>query len=266
MVTSPVGAVWQDIRNVIRRRYPLVELVLSPTVVQGETAAPPSSDPLQRLYAQPAIDLVILARGGGSLEDLWVFNDERVVRAIVASPVPLVVGVGHESDVTLADFAADLRAPTPCAAAELAVPDGTQLPAILATAARPGLDRAAGPPRRPDVRCCAAEDRALPRDGPDLAAARQRAGDLLDRGHRALAQRMSSASGPSSPGARGRPPGAGSGSDAGPRLCRRAAADGRSCAHPRGRGGGAARGRPGAGRWRPQSSPTADDAQRSCLR
>ncbi len=103
VVTSPVGAVWRDITNVLRRRYPLVELVLSPSVVQGATAAPAIVRALQRLYAQPAIDTVILARGGGSLEDLWCFNDERVVRAVADAPVPVVVGVGHESDVTLAD-------------------------------------------------------------------------------------------------------------------------------------------------------------------
>ena len=189
VVTSPMGAVWQDIRNVVRRRYPLVELVLSPTAVQGEAAAPGVVVALKRVFAQRGIDLVILARGGGSLEDLWAFNDERVVRTLVTAPVPVLVGVGHESDVTLADFAADVRAPTPSAAAELAVPDGTQLPAILdrlrdrASSALLGLaaDR---------HRQLAAEARALVGAAPDLGAARQRTADLVERGHRALEARL----------------------------------------------------------------------------
>ena len=115
----------------LRRRYPIGELVLSASIVQGPSAAGAIVRALHRLYADAGIDLVILARGGGSLEDLWSFNDELVVRAVVAAPVPVVVGVGHESDVTLSDFAADLRAATPSAAAEQSVPDLTQFPAIL---------------------------------------------------------------------------------------------------------------------------------------
>jgi exodeoxyribonuclease VII large subunit len=189
VVTSPVGAVWRDINNVLRRRYPLVELVLSPSVVQGATAAPAIVRALQRLYAQREIDTIILARGGGSLEDLWSFNDERVVRCVADSPVPIIVGVGHESDVTLADFAADLRAPTPSAAAELATPDGTQLPTILnrfrdrAAAALAG--RAEDRRRFLDT-----EARALSRLAPDIATARQRTSELLDRGARALGDRV----------------------------------------------------------------------------
>jgi exodeoxyribonuclease VII large subunit len=189
VVTSPVGAVWRDISNVLRRRYPLVELVLSPTVVQGATAAPAIERALRRLYAQDGIDTIILARGGGSLEDLWPFNEERVVRAVADAPVPIVVGVGHESDVTLADFAADLRAPTPSAAAELATPDGTQLPAILGRLrdrAGSALEKTAADRRR----FVDAERRALAGLAPDIDAARQRAADLVDRGGRVLADRL----------------------------------------------------------------------------
>ena len=185
VVTSPVGAVWRDIGNVMRRRYPMVELVLSPSLVQGSTAAPAIVRALQRLYADSSLDLVILARGGGSLEDLWPFNDERVVRCVVASPMPVVVGVGHESDVTLADFAADLRAPTPSAAAELAVPDVSQMLAVLGRlrerASTALLGRAAD--RR---RLLGAEERALIARAPNLEAARQQAAELVDRGHRSL--------------------------------------------------------------------------------
>ncbi len=187
VVTSPVGVVWRDIGNVMLRRYPIGELVLSPTIVQGPTAAGAIVRALDRLYTV-GVDLVILARGGGSLEDLWSFNDELVVRAVVASPVPVVVGVGHESDVTLADFAADLRAPTPSAAAELAVPDLTTFPAILDRL----RDRASASllGRLADRRSfLAQENRALGRLRPDTAAARQRAAELLDRGHRALGAR-----------------------------------------------------------------------------
>jgi len=188
VVTSPVGAVWRDIGNVLRRRYPIGELVLSPTIVQGPTAAGAIVRALDRLSARGDIDVVILGRGGGSLEDLWSFNDERVVRAVAAAPMPIVVGVGHESDVTLADFAADLRAATPSAAAEQVAPDLSTFPAILdrmrdrASAAL--LGRLAE--RR---RFLAAEERALDRLLPDTAALRQRTADLVDRGHRALLSR-----------------------------------------------------------------------------
>ncbi len=123
VATSQTGAVWQDIQQVIQRRFPLVELVLAPTVVQGEGAPDAIVAALSLLQSEQDLDLVILARGGGSVEDLWCFNDERVVRAIFACRVPVISAIGHETDTTLADYVADMRAPTPSVAAELAVPD-----------------------------------------------------------------------------------------------------------------------------------------------
>ena len=128
VVTSPVGAALHDVLNVIGRRAPWTRVILSPARVQGEAAAFDIARALGLLHRSPVpVDLIILARGGGSTEDLWAFNEEPVARAIVASPVPVVSGVGHEVDVTIADLVADLRAPTPSAAAEHAVPDGALL-------------------------------------------------------------------------------------------------------------------------------------------
>lgn len=133
LVTSPSGAVLHDIQTIIHRRYPLVELVLAPCQVQGETAPAQIAEALARVNDRDDIDLIILARGGGSAEDLWCFNDEVVARAIFASRIPVVSAVGHETDVTIADYVADLRAPTPSAAAELCVPDIADLTAQLAS-------------------------------------------------------------------------------------------------------------------------------------
>jgi len=132
VVTSPLGAAIRDILNILRRRYPLVEIIIAPTQVQGDEAPPQIVAAIQALNARASVDAIIVARGGGSLEDLWAFNDERVARAIFASRVPIVTGVGHETDFTIADFVADVRAPTPSAAAEIAVPDQETLRAQIA--------------------------------------------------------------------------------------------------------------------------------------
>ncbi len=123
VITSPTGAAIRDILHVLRRRFPAAAVLIYPVPVQGAHAAAEIVAALELAGRRGECDVLILARGGGSLEDLWAFNDEGLARAIVASPIPIVSGIGHEIDFTIADFAADVRAPTPSAAAELVVPD-----------------------------------------------------------------------------------------------------------------------------------------------
>jgi exodeoxyribonuclease VII large subunit len=187
VVTSPTAAALRDILNVLDRRYPLAEMLLSPTQVQGDAAPPQIVAAIEALNARSDIDVIIIARGGGSLEDLWAFNDERVARAVAGSRIPTVCGVGHETDFSLADFAADVRAPTPSAAAELVAPDRAELRAYVA-----GLSAALSAALRREIEerrwMLAEQVRALKHLSPQaqLAQARQRVDDLLSRAETAM--------------------------------------------------------------------------------
>jgi exodeoxyribonuclease VII large subunit len=197
LATSLSGAVLHDVRKVLARRWPMARVVVAACQVQGQGAAPTIVAALRRLARWTdadtgrGVDLMILARGGGSLEDLWPFNEEAVVRAVAASPSPIIVGVGHETDVTLAEFAADVRAATPSVAAELAVPARSDELARLrnlfdrleASAARALVDRR---------QIFDGERRALDAKRPQalLASQRETVGLLLDRATRLLDLRL----------------------------------------------------------------------------
>lgn len=178
VVTSPSGSVWHDIQNVVRRRFPMAELALAPAPVQGADAAAYIAEALSAAAAEDGVDAIILARGGGSLEDLWAFNEEAVARAIYASRVPVVSAVGHETDHTIADMVADRRAPTPSAAAELVVPDASELAAFAAGCAQA---MTAGMRRAVEERRAAGRqlDRRLQNAAPDLDRLRLRIDDRL---------------------------------------------------------------------------------------
>ncbi len=127
VITSPVGAAVHDIRNILRRRFPCAEMILFPSAVQGAEAVPQLCMGVEFFGMTGLCDVIIIGRGGGSVEDLWAFNDETLARTVAACPIPVISAVGHESDFTICDFVADCRAPTPSAAAELAVPDQNEL-------------------------------------------------------------------------------------------------------------------------------------------
>ena len=185
VVTSEQGAVLHDIRNVVERRYPLAELVVCASAVQGDQAVSEVIDALRTLNAEGDIDVIIVARGGGSLEELSAFNSEQVARAIHASHAPVVSAVGHETDVTIADLVADVRAPTPSAAAELATLDAALLATevyALAEHARSTISYEVSERRQ------SLESLSQRMWGrlPDIGGWRQRVDDLLGQGSRAL--------------------------------------------------------------------------------
>ena len=189
VVTSETGAVLHDIRTVLSRRYPLGELVLCPSAVQGDEAPAQIVDALRTLNETGDVDVIIVARGGGSLEELWAFNTEPVARAIHASHAPVVSAVGHETDVTIADWVADVRAPTPSAAAELVAPDVAVLAAdvaILVQHAR-AIILPALAERSQSVAALAQRMRG---HLPDIPGRRQWTDDLLEQGRRALAAHL----------------------------------------------------------------------------
>jgi exodeoxyribonuclease VII large subunit len=191
IVTSPQAAALRDVLHVLRRRYPLVQVWLAPTMVQGDQAPSQIVAALRALDARDDVDVILLVRGGGSLEELWAFNDEQVAQAIAACQRPVVSGVGHETDFTIADFVADLRAPTPSAAAELAVPDRRELgQRIGAWRTRLGesMERRVKGTRQDLDQQIKTLERLSPRARVDTH--RQQVDDLTRRAHQALMHTM----------------------------------------------------------------------------
>jgi exodeoxyribonuclease VII large subunit len=201
VVTSPTAAALRDILRTLASRFPLVEVLLAPTLVQGESAPPGIVAAIEALnrwsasspFGENSLDAIILARGGGSIEELWAFNDERVARAIRASGIPIVTGIGHETDFTIADFAADLSAPTPTGAAASAVPETRDLSEAVAGLSAMAAAQVTGRLATAHMRLDAAAAR-LGRLSPSirLASDRQRVDDLARRAHLATANRLRS--------------------------------------------------------------------------
>ncbi len=184
LVTSPTGAVLHDVTDVLGRRWPLARLIVAPARVQGDGAAALIAEALRRL-GDEQLDAIILARGGGAAEDLWPFNEEPVSRAIYASPVPVISAIGHETDTTLADLVADVRAPTPSAAAELVAPDRAEVSQRVGALAR-HADTAVARRLRTAGDVTDARGAALNMALPDLAAASRRVAERAAAGGRAL--------------------------------------------------------------------------------
>ncbi len=189
IVSSPTAAGFQDMLKVLRARFPLVSVVLAPTLVQGSDAPAGIVRAIHRLEQEPDIDVILLGRGGGSLEDLWAFNDEDVARAISACPIPVVTGIGHQTDFTIADFCADVWAPTPTAAAAAAVPDVAEIQETLSAMEDRLIELTTGliDASQHELEI---EERLLERYSPErqMAEHRQRLDDLVRRMIRAVGQ------------------------------------------------------------------------------
>lgn len=168
VITATTGAAIRDIINVITRRYPYAEIIIYPSLVQGDGAAANIAEGIEYFNKTKETDTLIVGRGGGSIEDLWAFNEEIVARAIYASEIPIISAVGHETDFTIADFVADLRAPTPSAAAEIAVPSQLELLSKIATAEE----------RLKNALVRSVESRRIRLDGLRLRDPREKIGDL----------------------------------------------------------------------------------------